>query len=401
MKFAIIKERKSPLDRRVVFSPKTLLQVKQQYPETKFKVEKSKIRIFPDEVYKLTGFSVMKDVTDSDVFIGVNEVSVESLIPNKSYFFFSHTLKKQPYNRPLLQALLDKKITFYDHEAITDVKNNRLIGFGRYAGIVGAYNGFRAWGLKFTTWNLPQVNALTDQKALQLQLKKLQVPNIKILLTGRGKVALGAMEILELLKIPKVSVDDYLTKTFTTPVYCNIDSLDYNARKDGKVKSVRDFFKNPKHYQSTFMRFVTQTDMLITGHFYGNNSPALFTKADAKSPDFNIKVVADISCDINGAVASTIRASTIENPIYGYNPGTGLETDFKDPEAIAVMAVNNLSSELSSDASVWFGQMFLKHVIPAFFNNDADGILERARMTHNGKLTPRFAYLQDYVDGKE
>ncbi|MBP1839503.1 NAD(P)-dependent oxidoreductase [Formosa algae] len=401
MKFAIIKERKSPLDRRVVFSPKTLLQVKQQFPVAKFAVEKSKIRVFPDEVYKLTGFAVMKHVSDSDVFIGVNEVSVESLIPNKSYFFFSHTLKKQPYNRALLRALLDKNITFYDHEAITDAKNNRLIGFGRYAGIVGTYNGFRAWGLKFATYTLPQANSLTDLKALQFHLKKIDVPNIKILLTGRGKVALGAMETLDLLKIPKVSIADYLTKTFTTPVYCNIDALDYNARKDGKLKSIRDFFKNPKHYQSTFMRFVSQTDMLINGHFYGNDAPVLFSKADAKSPDFNIKVIADISCDINGALASTIRTSSIEHPLYGYNPQTELETDFKDSEAIAVMAVNNLSSELSSDASVWFGQMFLKHVIPAFFNDDADGILERARMTADGKLTPRFAYLQDFVDGKE
>ncbi|QDO92566.1 alanine dehydrogenase [Formosa sediminum] len=401
MKFAIIKERKSPLDRRVVFSPKTLLQIKQQYPAVKFKVEKSKIRIFPDEVYKLTGFLVLKHVADSDVFIGVNEVSIDSLVPNKSYFFFSHTLKKQPYNRELLRALLDKKITFYDHEAITDIKQNRLIGFGRYAGIVGAYNGFRAWGLKYDSWELPKANMLSDQKALHAHLKKIQLPNIKILLTGNGNVAKGALEILDVLKIPKVSIEDYVSKTFTTPVYCNINTLDYNTRMDGKAKSIKDFFKHPERYASTFNQFAEHTDLLITGHFFSNGAPALYTEADVKSARFKIKVVADISCDLNGALASTIRTSTIEHPFYGYNPQTGLETDFKAPDAIAVMAINNLSSELASDASIWFGQMFLKHVIPAFFNNDADGILERARMTHDGKLTPRFAYLQDYVDGKE
>ncbi|CDF80249.1 lysine ketoglutarate reductase (LKR) / saccharopine dehydrogenase [Formosa agariphila KMM 3901] len=401
MKFAIIKERKSPPDRRVVFSPKTLLRVKQQFPEAKFKVEKSKIRIFPDEVYKLTGFSVVKDISDCDVMIGVKEVPVEALIPNKSYFFFSHTIKKQPYNRKLLQAILNKNITLYDHETIIDAKNNRLIGFGRYAGIVGAYNAFRTWGLKFDSWNLPKANTLSSQKLLNVQLDKIKVPNIKILLTGGGKVSKGAIEILKALKIPSVSIEDYLTKSFSTAVYCNIDSLDFNARIDGKTKPLKDFFKNPSAYKSTFMRFVKETDMLITGHFFGDGSPFLFTREEAKSDDFNIKVVADISCDIDGPVATTIRASTIEDPIYGYNPQTESEVDFKSKDAIAVMAVDNLPCELPNDASVGFGEMFLKHVIPAFFNDDADGVLERARMTQNGKLTPRFAYLQDYVDGKE
>ncbi|MDW5288856.1 NAD(P)-dependent oxidoreductase [Formosa sp. PL04] len=401
MKFAIIKERKSPPDRRVVFSPKILLQVKQQFKEASFKVEKSKIRIFPDEVYKLTGFTLAKDISDCDVFIGVKEVPVDYLIPNKSYFFFSHTIKKQPYNRKLLQAVLDKNITLYDHETIIDAKNNRLIGFGLYAGIVGAYNAFRTWGLKFDTWNLPKANTLADQKALNSKLNTIHVPNIKILLTGGGKVSHGAIEILEALKIPKVSINDYLSKSFTTPVYCNIDSLDYNARKDGKVKPLKDFFKFPKQYESTFMRFAKETDMLITGHFYGDGAPFLFTRDDVKTADFNIKVVADISCDIDGPVATTLRPSTIENPIYGYNPQTEEEVDYKSEDAIAVMAVDNLPCELPKDSSVGFGKMFLKSVIPAFFNDDADGVLERSRMTQNGKLTPRFAYLQDFVDGKE
>lgn len=401
MKFAIIKERKTPPDRRVVFCPKTLLQVKQQFPQAKFRIEKSKIRVFPDDVYKLAGFSVVKDVSDCDVFIGVKEVPLEYLIPNKSYFFFSHTIKKQPYNRKLLQAVLDKNITLYDHETIIDSKGNRLIGFGRYAGIVGAYNAFRTWGLKFDTWTLPKANTLSDQKILNAQLKKIQVPNIKILLTGGGKVAHGAIETLEALNIRKVGIEDYLTKRFSTAVYCNIEALDYNQRKDKKVKPLKDFFKYPEKYESTFMRFAAVTDMLITGHFYGDGAPYLFTRHDAKSPEFNIEVVADISCDIDGPVATTIRPSTIENPIYGYDAIAEKETDFKDSHAIAVMAVDNLPCELPKDASQGFGKMFLKHVIPAFFNNDEDGVLERSKITENGKLTPRFAYLQDYVNGKE
>ncbi|MGJ5642336.1 NAD(P)-dependent oxidoreductase [Formosa sp. S-31] len=401
MKFAIIKERKTPPDRRVVFSPKTLLQVQQQFPEADFIVEKSKIRVFPDEVYKLAGFSVVKDVSDCDVFVGVKEVPVDALVPDKSYFFFSHTIKKQPYNRNLLKAILTKNITLYDHETIVDKRGLRLIGFGRYAGIVGAYNGFRTWGLKYNSWDLPKANTLADQKALIKQLRAITLPSIKILLTGGGKVASGALEMLEAMKIKKVSVYEYLNLTFKEPVYCNIDVLDYNKRKDGKRATQSHFFKNPSAYESDFMRFTKMTDLFIAGHFYGDGAPFLFTKEDARQNDFNIKVVADISCDIDGPVATTIKASTIENPIYGYDPKLEAEVDFKGERAIAVMAVDNLPCELPKDASQGFGKMFLKHVIPAFFNGDADGILERARITQYGKLTERFAYLQDYVDGKE
>ena len=396
--FAIIKERKNPPDRRVVFSPSELVKAKQQFPKAKFIVESSDIRVFSDEQYKEAGFEVTKDVSGAAVLIGVKEVPIDSLIPNKKYFFFSHTIKKQPYNRKLLKAVLEKNIELYDHETVVNQKGIRLIGFGRYAGIVGTYNGFRTWGLKFDSWNLPKAETLQDQKALIDELKKISVPNIKILLTGNGKVAKGSQEMLEAMHIKSVSVEAFLNQEFKEPVYCRIDVLDYNKRQDGKVIGVFDFFDNPQAYESSFMRFAKVTDLYIAGHFYGEGAPYLYTKDDVKSKDFNIKVVADISCDVNGPVATTIRASTIANPIYGYDPQTGAEIDYKNIKAIAVMAVDNLPCELPKDASEGFGEMFLQHVIPAFFNNDKEGVLERAKITGNGKLTKRFAYLQDYVN---
>ncbi|MDU8885360.1 NAD(P)-dependent oxidoreductase [Yeosuana sp. MJ-SS3] len=402
MKFAIIKERKNPPDRRVVFSPEKLAEARAQFPEAEFIVESSDIRIFPDLDYQRLGFTVTDNVFDCDVMIGVKEVPIENLIPNKKYFFFSHTIKKQPYNRELLKAILDKNIELYDHETIVDQQGFRLIGFGRYAGIVGAYNGFRAWGLKYNSWYLPKVEALPDQLALIAELKKITLPTFKILLTGNGKVARGAKEMLDAIKIKEVSVDDYLHKDFEEAVYCNIDVLDYSKRKDGNVIDMFDFFDNPKEYVSDFMRFTKVTDFFIAGHFYGDGAPFLFTREDAKSRDFNIKVVADVSCDIDGPVATTIRASTIAEPIYGYNPKTEKEVDYKNINAIAVMAVDNLPCELPKDASEGFGEMFLKYVIPSFFNKDAEGILQRAKITSSkGKLTDRFSYLQDYVDGLE
>ncbi len=402
MKFAIIKERKNPPDRRVVFSPSELKELQKKHPKATIKIESSDIRVFSDDAYKDAGFEVTNDVSDCDVMIGVKEVPVDALIPNKKYFFFSHTIKKQPYNRKLLQAFISKNIEFYDHETIVKENGARLIGFGRYAGIVGAYNGFRAIGLTTNSFQLPKAETLHDQKELIVELQKIKstLPNLKILLTGSGKVMHGAKEMLDAMNITKVSVNDYIQKTFAEPVYCLIDVLDYNKRKDGKILDRHDFYKYPENYESDFMRFAKVTDFFIAGHFYGDGSPYLFTREDAKLPDFNIKYVADVSCDIDGPVASTIKPSTIANPIYGYHPQTEKEVDFKDKESIVVMAVDNLPCELPKDASEGFGEMFLQHVIPAFFNNDKDGVLSRAKMTENGKLTERFSYLQDYLNGK-
>lgn len=399
MKFGIIQERKNPPDRRVVLSPTECQNVLNQFAEAKIKVETSPIRVFTDAEYEATGISVHQNVEDCDVLLGVKEVPIHALIPNKKYFFFSHTIKKQPYNRDLLRAVLEKKIELYDHEVITSRKGQRLVAFGRYAGIVGAYNGVRTYGLKYETFNLPKAETLHDQQALIEELQKIRLPNIKILLTGKGRVGNGSKEMLDAMGLKKVNVAEYLSDTFNEPVYCQIDASEYNKRKDGVRGNKADFFANPEEYKSNFFRFAKVTDFYIAGHFYGDGAPYLYTRDDAKQKDFKIKVVADVSCDIDGPVATTIKPSTIADPIYGYNPTSETETDFKNPEAIAVMAVDNLPAELPRDASNGFGEAFSKYVIPAFFNGDKDGILERARMTTNGKLTSRYSYLQDYVDG--
>lgn len=401
MKFGIIKERKNPPDRRVVFTPDEILTLKHHFPQAEIVVESSDIRIFSDASYEEKGITVTTDVSDCDILLGVKEVPVDALIPNKKYFFFSHTIKKQAYNRKLLQAVLAKNIELLDHETIVDANNKRLIGFGRYAGIVGAYNGFRAFGIKFELFQLPKAETLPDQQALIAQLRKLMLPPLKIVLTGSGKVAHGAKEMLDAMKVKQVSPDDYLTKTFAQPVYTFIDVLDYNKRKDGQPFDKKDFYTNPDAYESNFGRFAEVSDIFMAGHFYGNGAPVILSKEMLASPTCSIKVVADISCDIDGPIACTLRSSTIAEPLYGYLPSEHKEVDVFHPGAIVVMAVDNLPCELPKDASEGFGEMFLKHVIPAFYNQDADGILERGKITENGKLTPRFAYLQNYVEGKE
>ncbi|MBQ4914214.1 alanine dehydrogenase [Maribacter sp. MMG018] len=397
MKFGIIRERKNPPDRRVVLSPKACQKVLKTYPQAEIIVEPSPIRAYDDDSYKEVGIVVADKMNECDVLLGVKEVPIEALIPNKKYFFFSHTIKKQPYNKKLLRAILDKNIELYDHEVITNIKEQRLVAFGRYAGIVGAYNGFRTYGLKYGLYELPKANDLPDQAALISELKKIKLPNIKVLLTGRGRVGNGAREMLDGMEMRRVNVTEYLEEEFDEPVYCQIDTGEYNKRKDGVRGNKADFFAHPEEYRSNFFRFAKVSDLYIAGHFYGQGAPYLYTREDAKHPDFKIKVVADISCDIDGPVASTIRPSTIADPIYGYDPETGEETDYRKESAIAVMAVDNLPCELPRDASEGFGEAFMKNVIPAFFNDDKDGVLQRARMTQQGKLTERYSYLEDYV----
>ncbi len=400
MKFGILRERKNPPDQRVVFSPQALVHLKQQYPDFSVKVESSGIRAFKDEAYQELGIEVVTDVSDCDVLISVKEIPVEQLVPNKTYFFFSHTIKKQPHNRTLLQVVLEKNIDLYDHETIVDENNRRLIGFGKYAGYVGVYNSIRAFGIKFELFKLPKAVTLNGKEELIRYLKRLVLPPLKIVVTGKGKVGKGAKEILDAIKIKEVSIDNYLTKKYAQSVYTHIGVLDYYKRKDNQEFDFENFIENKEAFESNFERFTKVSDIYISGHFFDNNSPAILTREMLQSKDCHIKVVADISCDVKGPIACTLRSSTIEEPLYGYLPSENKEVDIYHPAAIVVMAIDNLPSELPKDSSVGFGEMFTENVIPAFFNGDQDGILQRAQITKNGKLTTRFSYLQDYVDGK-
>jgi len=366
MKIGIIKEFKTPSDKRVVFTPSKCAAAKKLFPKVEFLIESSDVRCYSDKEYSDLGFNVVNDISSADVLIGVKEVPINKLIPNKKYFFFSHTIKKQPYNKDLLLSILDKNIELFDHETIVDKKSNRLIGFGYYAGVVGAYNGFRALGLKNKIFNLPKASNLLDRNQLNAELLKISIPNIKIVLTGNGRVGSGAKEILDFLKIKQVSVSEYLNTSFNEPVYVQIDVLDYNERIDNRDLDRFDFYKNPTEYKSTFNNFSHVSDMFIAGHYYDKNAPKLITLEDAKSDDFKITLIADISCDINGPIVSTIRSSTIKDPIFGFSPILNAEVDYLNSDAIVVMAVDNLPCELPRDASESFGEMFIKHVLPSF-----------------------------------
>ena len=396
MKIGIIKEYKLPPDKRVVFSPEKCVETLQKFPQVEFFIEKSDIRCFSDLEYEEMGLKVVTDLSNCDVLIGVKEVPIVKLIDNKKYFFFSHTIKKQPYNRKLLQQIIKKNIELFDHETIVDINNNRLIGFGYYAGVIGAYNGLRAYGLKNNTFSIPKAIDLKDRQEFNSILKSLSIPNMKILLTGKGRVGSGTKEVLDFLKIKQVSANDFINETFNESVYVNIDVLDYNY-SDSIENTVSNFYNYPEKFRSTFSKFLSVSDIYFAGHYHNPKAPKLITLDDIKNPDFNIQVIADISCDIDGPIASTIRPSTIENPTYGFHKEKLVECNFLDKNALAVMAVDNLPCELPRDSSEMFGEMFLKYVIPSFFNNDQENILMNSKITSEGSLTERFAYLSDYI----
>jgi len=401
IKVAVLKETKTPPDRRVVLPPNEALDLTKKFPNVDLYIQPSDIRSYKDEEYTKLGLNLKDDVNDCDILLGVKEVKIDKLIPNKTYLFFSHTAKKQPYNRPLLQAFLDKKITLLDHEYLTDKSGMRLIAFGRWAGIVGAYNGLIALGKRNNLFNLKRAKDCHDLQEMLGEVKKLKLPTIKILITGGGRVAHGALETLAPLNLQIVSPDDFINKTFDEAVICQIEPDNYTKRKDGHEFNMMHFFNNPESYESTFKPFTEVTDFYIPCHFWDEKSPGFFSREDIKNPKFNISIIADVSCDIDGPVASTIRPSTIEEPFYGYEPQTEKEGDAWDKKNVTVMAVDNLPGELPRDASVDFGRGLIERVFASMFGEDTEGIVERATITKNGKLTSRYSYLQDFADGKE
>lgn len=399
--FALITERKNPPDKRVVLTPSLCKEFKERYPEAKLIIEKSDVRVFADQEYIDAGFEVLEDVSHADILLGVKEVPIEALIPNKTYLFFSHTIKEQPYNQKLLQAVLKNKIELIDHETLVKSNDVRLVGFGRYAGIVGAYNGIRMFGKKEILFNLPKVEWLRDFDALRAALDEVKLPSIKLVLTGKGKVGKGAQEVLDHLKIREVTIPEFLNESFSEPVYCNLEPIDYVKRIDGTKKEKQKLYATPELYENDFMRFAKVADVFIAGHFYAEGSPKLLSTDDLRDPDLTIRYIADISCDIEGPIATTIRPSTIAEPFYGYLVDEEKEVAYNHPQAIAVMAVDNLPCELPRNASEGFGEKFLKLILPSFFNNDKSEVLKRGRITtKDGNLTSRFSYLSNYVKGE-
>ncbi len=397
IKIGILREQKSPPDKRVPFTPEHCKIIATEFKkEVQIVVQPSAIRCYTDAEYVAGGVILQEDVSDCDVLMGVKEVPKTELIAGKKYFFFSHTIKAQAHNKTLMQELIARKIQMIDYETLVDENLFRIIGFGHYAGIVGSYNGLRGYGLKYKMFDLKPANLCYDRVELHRELEKVKLSNIKIIVTGNGRVANGAIEILGILGIRRVTPYEFTHNTYREAVYTQLHSADYNEAINGAEWNTAKFFKDPTHYRSTFAKYTKHCDLLMHCSFWDPRAPRLFTKDEMNAPDFRISVIADITCDIDGSIPSTQRSTTIAEPFFGYNPATQQEDEAFAPHSITVMAVDNLPCELPRDASENFGKELIERVLPAIIN-DSEKLLERASITANGALMPRFEYLHDYA----
>jgi saccharopine dehydrogenase (NAD+, L-lysine-forming) len=400
MKIGILRETKDPPDRRVPLTPAQCKQLLAYYPGIELVVQPSLNRCFTDAEYVNAGLLLQEDLQDCELLMGVKEVDIPALIEGKTYLFFSHTAKEQPFNRELLQEISRMNITLVDYEYLVRTDNSRVVAFGRWAGIVGAYNGLRAYGQRTGAYTLRPAWKLSGLDEMKMDLANLPVEHTRIVLTGGGRVAQGAMEILRAAGIREVTPMAYLADDTKETRYCRLDPWHYARHIHNLDFNFDHFVDHPDAYENTFQPYARKSDMYIACHFWDPRSPLLLTREDLQDPEIPIRVVADISCDIDGPIASTIRPSTIANPFYGYDPVTGkaAEDSFKE-DVITVMAVDNLPGELPRDASGDFGEALMKNVLPSLLGDDKEGIVRRATITRNGALTEPFWYLENYLKG--
>jgi alanine dehydrogenase len=399
VKVGILRETKNPPDRRVPLTPPQIVDLEELYPFVEFFIQPCDYRSYSNDEYEYLDIPLKEDLRDCDILLGVKEVDSRTLIPGKTYMFFAHVAKKQHHNRELFRELAEKNISLVDYEYLTTDKGERVVAFGRWAGIVGAYNGLRARGIKTNRFKLKPAYQCRDLDEMWAGLRLIELkPGLKILITGNGRVASGALETLNVCNIVQVKPDDFLNREFDVPVVCQLGPEHYVRHKSKQQFSFSHFTRHPFDYESAFLPFTKVTDILITGHYWDPRSPVFFTKDDMKKSDFRISVIADISCDVNGPVPSTLRATTISDPFYGYNPFLDTEEPaFIRPTNITVMSIDNLPGELPRDASLDFGKQLMRNALYDLFTNAESQMIERATILKNGKLTPLFAYLEDYL----
>ncbi|WP_300597369.1 NAD(P)-dependent oxidoreductase [Niabella sp.] len=396
IKIGLVREGKIPTDSRVALTPAQCKWLQAHRSNLLFVVQPAPLRCYKDEEYERAGIEISEDLSGCDILLGIKEVPVTDLIPGKTYLFFSHTKKKQPHNQRLLQAILEKKITLIDYECLEHEDGKRIIGFGFFAGIVGAHNGLMAYGNRTGLFKLDRVYKQKNFKELIHTYFGLRLPNLKIAITGSGRVAHGLLEIMNLMGVHEVEPDEYLERRFNYPVYTQLKGYDlYEQAATGRYNRL-DFHEHPQQYISRFAPYTRQTDILLNGVYWYEGVPRLFEAADIQKEDFIIETIADVSDDENGSVPINKKTQTIDDPVYGIDRETGARTAPYLKTSIDIMAVGNLPNELPRDASRYFGEQLIKFVLDDLTGN-GNPVLNRATIATNGSLGAHYTYLQDYA----
>ena len=398
IRIGLIKEGKIPADNRVALTPAQCKWIQKNSDEVKIIAQSSADRCFTDKEYTAAGLEVKDDISECDILLGIKEVPADQLLPGKTYLFFSHTKKKQLHNQKMLKAIVDKQITLVDYECLEHEDGQRIIGFGFFAGVVGAHNGMMAYGNRTCLYKLDRVYKQRSFRELIHTYFGLRLPNLKIAVTGSGRVAHGILEIMNLMGIHEVEPDDYLVRRFSYPVYTQLKGAELYENKISGKYSRAEFHDHPELYRCKFLPYAEQTDILLNGIYWDKNVPRLFEKENIQSETFIIQTVADITDDVNGSIPINLGDQTLENPIYGVDKISFQKTEPYLPGSIDLMAVGNLPNELPKDASRYFGEQLIKHVLEDIVGNSSD-IIERATIVKKGVLTKPFEYLSDYAKG--
>ena len=392
----LIKEGKVPSDNRVALTPKQCSYLVTQFPDWDIIVESSLNRCFKDREYEREGIKIVQDISSADILLGIKEVPKEQLIPNKKYLFFSHTKKAQVFNQALFHALMDKNITLIDYECLEHEDGQRLIGFGFFAGIVGAHNGIMAYGNRTKEFKLSRVKEVKDYMELIHTYFGLKLPNIKIAITGSGRVAHGILEIMNLMDVQQVEPDEYINRKYAYPVYVHLKGADLYIHKTKDSYDRADFHAHPENYNCLFNNYINHTHILMNGIYWEKGIPPLFTVEDLKEDDYALTTIADITDDAHGSVPINLGDATSEAPVYGVEINTLQKTAPYLPNCIDVMAVGNLPNELPRDASRFFGEQLIKYVLPDLIGAGND-IIKKATMLEKGKLTAHYHFLNSYA----
>jgi hypothetical protein len=396
IKIALLKEGKIPPDNRVSLTPAQCKWIQKNEPGVKIFAQSSPGRCYTDSEYEKAGVEVVSDVSHCDILLGIKEVPVAQLLPGKTYLFFSHTRKKQPYNQQLMMKIISHEITLIDYECLEHDDGQRIIGFGFFAGVVGAHNGMMAFGQRTGKFHLERVYKQKDFRDLIHTYFGLKLPNIKIAVTGSGRVAHGILEVMNLMEVIEVEKEEYVSRAFAYPVYVQLKGADlYAHRKTGSYNR-QHFHEHPTEYDCLFHQYIPHTDILMNGVFWDINVPRLFQGSDISKSDFRIQTIADITDDFNGSVPINLGDQDIEHPVYGVDRETLQKTLPYIQNSVDVMAVGNLPNELPRDASKYFGEQLIKYILPDLLGGGSE-VIDRATIVKNGMLTPKYEYLSDYA----
>jgi saccharopine dehydrogenase (NAD+, L-lysine forming) len=394
----LIREGKTPADNRVALTPAQCKWLVHHVNGLEIVVQPSEKRCFSDGEYERAGAVINEDLSACNLLLGIKEVPVEMLIPGKTYMFFSHTRKKQPYNEKLMKAMVEKKITLIDYECLEHEDGQRIIGFGFFAGIVGAHNGMMAYGKRTGLFHLGRVGGSKDYRELIHTYFGLKLPKVKIAVTGNGRVAHGILEIMNLMDVREVEPDEFLSQEFAYPVYVHLKGSDLYEHKETRQYNRQDFHANPQQYDCTFEPYCFEADILMNGIFWDVNTPALFSMETLKDRRFRIQTIADVTDDAHGSVPCNLGDQSIDDPVYGVDRKSGEKTAPYLPTSVDMMAVGNLPNELPKDASRYFGEQLIKYVLEDLLKGGSK-TLDKATILREGKLTGEFEYLSDYAYG--